>query len=233
MCGFSEVTIKSGWTPFLLRCLVEDYFMIWNVSGGGVLCDCFPKFFHGSVLYHPRCFPVCVFVQINTHILRVEIWQVLLLAGPGVLITAFSTAIVCKFAFGYDWTWSEAILFGGIVRCATTWCIFVLVPCFASGPASTHVAFDCRASLIFLSTWHLFYSDPEVRWSCFPIAYLGSKQWGYLYHYCPVLRGSWRCDLFYLTPQIWKQGYNSLVEYFWLQNGKACKMLISYNWRIK
>ena len=39
----------------------------------------------------------------------------LLLAGPGVVIGAALTAVFVKYAFPYNWTWIESLLFGSML----------------------------------------------------------------------------------------------------------------------
>ena len=41
--------------------------------------------------------------------------QVLLLAGPGVIIGGILTALVAKFIFPYGWSWPQSLLFGSIL----------------------------------------------------------------------------------------------------------------------
>lgn len=41
--------------------------------------------------------------------------QVLLLAGPGVVIGTTLTAVFVKYAFPYNWTWIESLLFGAML----------------------------------------------------------------------------------------------------------------------
>lgn len=41
--------------------------------------------------------------------------QVLLLAGPGVVIGTALTALFVQYAFPYNWTWTESLLFGAML----------------------------------------------------------------------------------------------------------------------
>jgi NhaP-type Na+/H+ or K+/H+ antiporter len=41
--------------------------------------------------------------------------QVLLLAGPGVVIGTALTAVFVKYVFPYNWTWLESLLFGAML----------------------------------------------------------------------------------------------------------------------
>lgn len=41
--------------------------------------------------------------------------QVLLLAGPGVIVGAALTAVFVKYAFPYHWSWLESLLFGAML----------------------------------------------------------------------------------------------------------------------
>ncbi len=49
------------------------------------------------------------------HIVRREIGQAMLLAGPGVLISMCLTAVVAKYTFTYKWDWYASMLFGSIL----------------------------------------------------------------------------------------------------------------------
>ena len=48
-----------------------------------------------------------------------QVWcktlQVLLLAGPGVIIGTALTAVFVKYVFPYPWTWLECLLFGAMM----------------------------------------------------------------------------------------------------------------------
>ena len=41
--------------------------------------------------------------------------QVLLLAGPGVVMGTALTALFVQYAFPYNWTWTESLLFGAML----------------------------------------------------------------------------------------------------------------------
>ena len=56
--------------------------------------------------------------DMNFHIFSKIFGQVLLLAGPGVLIGTTMTAVFGRFAMPHDWSWPESIIVGAIV-CAT------------------------------------------------------------------------------------------------------------------
>ena len=52
----------------------------------------------------------------DTHIFGRILWQILTLAGPGVLLASILTATVARFAFtNYDWSWPTCLMFGGIL----------------------------------------------------------------------------------------------------------------------
>lgn len=54
--------------------------------------------------------------SVNFHIIFREFGQALLLAGPGVILNTFFTALIPRFIFsGYDWDWATSLLFGAIV----------------------------------------------------------------------------------------------------------------------
>ena len=51
------------------------------------------------------------------HIIKKELFQCLLLAGPVLILCTFLTAVVMRFVLGYagEFTWEAALLFGSIV----------------------------------------------------------------------------------------------------------------------
>ena len=61
---------------------------------------------------------------IDAHRQRLQQWrfashraclQVLLLAGPGVVIGTALTAVFVKYVFPYDWSWVQSLLFGAML----------------------------------------------------------------------------------------------------------------------
>jgi len=62
--------------------------------------------------------PVLVFesaFNMDTHIFIKLKWQILTLAGPGVVVAAVLTAAFCRYAFvEYDWDWPTSLMFGAI-----------------------------------------------------------------------------------------------------------------------
>lgn len=53
--------------------------------------------------------------SLDFHITKRSIGQVLVLAGPGVIIEAILTALFVKYVFPYDWCWPKALLFGAML----------------------------------------------------------------------------------------------------------------------
>jgi len=71
-----------------------------------------------SVLLY--CFiPILVFesaFMTDTHIFARQKWQILTLAGPGVLVSTLLTATFCKYVFyAYGWSWPVCLLLGSIL----------------------------------------------------------------------------------------------------------------------
>ncbi|CAM9412929.1 unnamed protein product [Chrysoparadoxa australica] len=50
----------------------------------------------------------------DVHIFMRELWQVLFLAGPGVLVSCVLTACFAKYIFPYSWSWDTALYFGAM-----------------------------------------------------------------------------------------------------------------------
>ena len=48
----------------------------------------------------------------DVHTFKKTIGQVLILAGPGLLISAFLTSLMARYVFPYNWSWVVALLFG-------------------------------------------------------------------------------------------------------------------------
>jgi len=57
-------------------------------------------------------------MRLNAQLVRQCIWQILLLAVPGVLIGTVLTATFCVYIFPYGWDWPIALVFGSI--CSAT-----------------------------------------------------------------------------------------------------------------
>lgn len=51
----------------------------------------------------------------DTHQIKKCMAQMLLLAGPGVLISTFILGAAVQFAFPYDWNWKTSLLLGGLL----------------------------------------------------------------------------------------------------------------------
>ena len=54
---------------------------------------------------------------LNWHIFKVEFAQILILAGPMLVVATFLTAVMMRFILGYqgEFTWDHALLFGSII----------------------------------------------------------------------------------------------------------------------
>lgn len=57
-------------------------------------------------------------MRLNAQLVRQCLWQILLLAGPGVLIGTLLTATFCVYVLPYGWDWPIALVFGSI--CSAT-----------------------------------------------------------------------------------------------------------------
>ena len=49
------------------------------------------------------------------HTFKKTIFQSLLLAGPGLVISTVLTAVLARYVFTYNWTWVTALMFGAIL----------------------------------------------------------------------------------------------------------------------
>jgi len=54
-------------------------------------------------------------INLNLHTLKRCIWQILLLAGPGVALGSFLCALAPRYVFGYDWSWNYSMLLGSML----------------------------------------------------------------------------------------------------------------------
>ena len=50
----------------------------------------------------------------DVHTFKKTVFQALVLACPGLIITTALTAIMARYIFSYDWSWVTAVLFGAI-----------------------------------------------------------------------------------------------------------------------
>ncbi|KAL0054936.1 hypothetical protein WJX82_004786 [Trebouxia sp. C0006] len=92
----------------------ETYIKNWHYVGPGVTVweDIEPNFFLSLLL------PLIIYsaaISMHWHTLRRCLLQVLLLAGPGVVIGTALTAVFVKYVFPYNWTWLESLLFGAML----------------------------------------------------------------------------------------------------------------------
>nr|AVG70998.1 SOS1 protein [Fagopyrum tataricum] len=53
--------------------------------------------------------------SMEVHQIKKCIWHMLLLAGPGVLISTFCIGSALKLSFPYDWSWKTSLLLGGLL----------------------------------------------------------------------------------------------------------------------
>lgn len=51
---------------------------------------------------------------LDVHIFRKTIFQALVLACPGLIVSAVLIAILARYVFSYNWSWVTAMLFGSI-----------------------------------------------------------------------------------------------------------------------
>ena len=51
----------------------------------------------------------------DVHTFKKTIGQALILAGPGLIVSTFLTALIAKFLFTYHWSWVAALMFGAIL----------------------------------------------------------------------------------------------------------------------
>ena len=54
----------------------------------------------------------------DVHTFRKSTTQILVLAGPGMVLSTVMLAIMARFIFSYGWSWSTCMLFGSILRSA-------------------------------------------------------------------------------------------------------------------
>lgn len=51
----------------------------------------------------------------EVHTFRKTIAQTMLLAGPGLILCSFLTALIARYIFTYNWSWVTALMFGSIM----------------------------------------------------------------------------------------------------------------------
>ncbi|CAM9338058.1 unnamed protein product [Discosporangium mesarthrocarpum] len=74
------------------------------------------RFMNPEIVFY-ALLPILIFESAfftDVHIFLRELWQVLVLAGPGVVIATFLTAVFAKYAFPYSWDWNTALYFGAM-----------------------------------------------------------------------------------------------------------------------
>ena len=62
--------------------------------------------------------PILIFESafvMDIHIFKKTLLQSFTLAGPGLLISTFLSALMARYIFTYNWTWVMALLFGSIL----------------------------------------------------------------------------------------------------------------------
>ncbi len=66
------------------------------------------------IIFLPTLIFESAFVM-DVHTFKKTIVQSLTLAGPGLLLSTFLTALMAKFIFTYNWSWVVALMFGTIM----------------------------------------------------------------------------------------------------------------------
>jgi len=109
---------KIPYTPILavggiLIGLLTDYMGAWG-DGAEHISDIDPHTF--LLLFLPPLIFESAF-SIDWHIIKTEIIQILILAGPCLVIAAFATAVVMRYVLRYDgeFTFEAAVMFGAII----------------------------------------------------------------------------------------------------------------------
>lgn len=51
----------------------------------------------------------------DVHTFRKTIAQAMLLAGPGLMLCTFLTALMARYIFTYNWSWVTALMFGSVL----------------------------------------------------------------------------------------------------------------------
>ncbi|CAN0025235.1 unnamed protein product, partial [Discosporangium mesarthrocarpum] len=62
--------------------------------------------------------PILIFesaFNTDVHIFLREFWQVLVLAGPGVILATSLTAFICRYWLPYSWGWNECLMVGAML----------------------------------------------------------------------------------------------------------------------
>ena len=53
--------------------------------------------------------------MVDIHTFKKTFLQALLLAGPGILINMFFTALIARYVFVYNWSWVTSLMFGALL----------------------------------------------------------------------------------------------------------------------
>lgn len=53
--------------------------------------------------------------NVDFHVFKRSVYQMLLLAGPGVVMSTGLTAGIAYYLFDYDWGWNESLAFGAMM----------------------------------------------------------------------------------------------------------------------
>lgn len=84
--------------------ILGDSMATWeNISPELILVIFLPALIFGSAL------------SVDYHVFAKEIGQMLLLAVPGVIISAVLTSLFAVYALPYDWGWNEGLAFGAMM----------------------------------------------------------------------------------------------------------------------
>ncbi|CAH1258973.1 SLC9C1 [Branchiostoma lanceolatum] len=94
----------------------------------GLLSSRFPSFAHYTAIVHMNphmifhvFLPVLIFESafaMDTHMFWKSIYQILIMALPGLLLASFLTGILSMYTFDYGWNWYVGMMFGSI--CSAT-----------------------------------------------------------------------------------------------------------------
>ncbi len=62
--------------------------------------------------------PILIFESafvMDVHIFKKIVGQAIILAGPGLLVSSFLTALIARYVFTYNWSWETALVLGSIL----------------------------------------------------------------------------------------------------------------------
>lgn len=89
------------------------------------------------------------------HVFRKELWQMLLLAGPGMIISSVLTALVAIYLLPYNWGWFPGLAFGAMMSAtdpvAVVRPLVLPAPCNTVADCTPPTRTDCNRWLCFVS----------------------------------------------------------------------------------